>query len=777
MRKKALSVLLALGMVISLLPGRALAQEEAEPFEETQVEAELVKEAPDEAEPQADAELSEDATDDAETLAETEAEPQDEAETSDDAETQADEETSDDAEALVEEDAEPSEEAQAEAELSEEARTDAETLEAGFEETPEEAELFDAGGPVSLRVVPPTATTVTQGTALDIRGLEVYAVYGDGTEKAVMDYALSGMSSSDLGPTTVTVTYAGLTETFSVTVVAPPEEDYIAGFFISPKPNRYYTQGEPLDITGMKITVIYHSGKPEVVDGSQCAVTGYNPNQLGIQTVTVSYKEKHSEYLVQVSPPKGQPVPDNIPSLISPRIVIESVKGGKKVSFTRNTNDDHTFEAKYPGQRAKIYYTLDGSAPVPGAAGTFEYNSNSLDIEESVTIKAVAIWGEDVSAVVSGRVSVPQVEAPMPANPHHRNNQGPNGGMTELALGTLVSFLCDTAGASIYYWFERQAASAEDSRYGSSVYVDGAYADDDGEVVLYAYAAKDGYRNSDRIKLKYRVPKEEKPAAELVNVSAGTVSGTAGAPTSASLSITTEESSYVTGFSVTIRYDRRNFRFDSVSPADTGEAGIAASDLFAAPDPAQGLVRIMYSGAAVSGGEMCMLNFSALASAEDASYSLTVDPEAKVSTSSGRPVEEHTYDGAITLGGSDNSQLTAAVLFSAEDSREVGSVGELSDSSSVTASISLDQESVQTYTDALTRENDGAPPLTVTANAFIAFYGEDGLMLSLETWEIDLSNLQLLIFERMMEMPDDAVEIQTMVLSESLTPIMASSRL
>ena len=185
----------------------------------------------------------------------------------------------------------------------------------------------------------------------------------------------------------------------------------------------------------------------------------------------------------------------------------------------------------------------------------------------------------------------------------------------------------------------------------------------------------------------------------------------------------------------------------------------------------------MYSGEAVSGGEMCMMNFRALDSAEDDTYSLTVDPEAKVSTNSGRPVEEHTYDGAITLGGSQNSQLTAAVLFSADDSRDVGSVDELSDSSSVTASIALDQESVQTYTDALTRENDGNQLLTVTANAFIAFYGADGRMLSLETFEIDLSNLELLLFERMMFMPDGTADIKTMVLSESLVPIMASENL
>ena len=639
----------------------------------------------------------------------------------------------------------------------------------------EEAALLEAE-PVRLRIVPPANPTVIQGTALDISGLEVYVVYSDASERSVTDYTLTGVNSSALGEQTVTVQYGELTGTFSVSVESKPEEDYIAGFFLLSKPKREYIQGEPLDLTGMRLMVYHHISPTELVGPENCVVTGFNTNQIGVQTLTVSYGGKSSEFLVVVKPGDGSAPPEDTPNLMAPRMSIESVLGGKIVNFSRDNNNDSSY-----GGQAAIYYTLDGSVPEPGAEGTTQYTRGGILIEETTTVKAVAALltekgtVKETSTVITGRVSVSQVETPTPANPNHRNNQGPGGGMTELEPGTLVSLLCNTSGASIYYWIEGQMGSEEDSRYGGSVYIDNAYADESGELTLCAYATKDGCRNSRVMRLHYRVPVVEPPKTESVNVSVGTVHSRAGENSSASLSITTEASSSVTGFSITVSYDRRSVEFVSVSPTE-GEDGISASQLFSAPDVQNGTVRILCSGITAAGGEMCMLNFRVFDATEDQEISLNVDA-AQVSTGSGRPVEEQTYGGAIILAGSHNSQLTASVTFSDENNSDVSNAGELADSARTTASITVDEESARAYVDTVMRENENNPTLTVTANAFVAFYGDDGRMLALESWEIDLSDLAYLLFERMMSMPDETSDIKTMVLSETLTPIMAADEL
>ena len=663
--------------------------------------------------------------------------------------------------------------------------------EAVFSQKAETAELF-AAEPKSLRLEPPTNTTIIQGSVPDVSGLKVYAVYPDETETEVTDYTLTGINSSQLGQQMVIVSWQGLMNYFSVTVEKAPEEDYIAGFFLFSKPKREYFQGEPLDLTGMKLYVYHHLSPVTQVGPDECVVTGYNPNQIGIQTLTVSYGGKSSEFLVIVKPNGDDPVPENMPNLMAPRISIESVPGGKDVSFSRQNNNDSEVISQLikdgntsvtSSSRVEVYYTQDDSVPVPGSDGTLKYTGSKIHLEETKTIKAMAVLLDqdgtvvEKSSVVSGRVSVSQVETPRPANPHHKNNQGPNGGMTELEPGTLVSLLCDTSGASIYYWIEGHVGSAEDSRYGSSIYIDSDYADKNGEMVICAYAAKDGYQNSQRMRLRYRVPKQEPPAAEIVNVSMGSVRSRAGENLSASLSITTEASSHVTGFTITVSYDRRTVEFLSISPVKTGGSDsddvIPAGQLFAAPDAANGIVRIMCGDVEADGGEMCTLNFRAFDSSEDQELPLTVDAE-KVSTDSGRPVEKETYPGSIQLEGSVNSQLTASVLFNRNESE---TDGETSQSAQATASITVDEESAKEYVDSVLKESADNPALTVTATAFVAFYGEDGNMLSLESWEIDLSDLMYLIFERTMAMPDNASEMKTMVFSESLVAIMAADEL
>ncbi len=72
-----------------------------------------------------------------------------------------------------------------------------------------------------ISVTPPSKTEYTQGEALNTDGMVITATYDDGTTTSVSEnYTVTGYNSMATGDQDITVTYAGKTDTFTVTVVA-----------------------------------------------------------------------------------------------------------------------------------------------------------------------------------------------------------------------------------------------------------------------------------------------------------------------------------------------------------------------------------------------------------------------------------------------------------------------------------------------------------------------------------------------------------------------------
>ena len=77
----------------------------------------------------------------------------------------------------------------------------------------------------SIKVTPPEKTTYYQGQQLDVTGMVVTATFTDGSSMPVTGvYEYEGYNSSVIGEQTITVTYGGKNDTFTVTV----EEGQIA---------------------------------------------------------------------------------------------------------------------------------------------------------------------------------------------------------------------------------------------------------------------------------------------------------------------------------------------------------------------------------------------------------------------------------------------------------------------------------------------------------------------------------------------------------------------
>ena len=95
---------------------------------------------------------------------------------------------------------------------------------------------------------------------------------------------------------TVTTEEAAKTAECTVTVEAAPASISIT----NPPDKTEYNAGEPLDLTGLVVTAAYSEGEPKVVTITMENISGYNPAEPGVQTITVTYGGKTAAFTITV---------------------------------------------------------------------------------------------------------------------------------------------------------------------------------------------------------------------------------------------------------------------------------------------------------------------------------------------------------------------------------------------------------------------------------------------------------------------------------------------
>lgn len=107
---------------------------------------------------------------------------------------------------------------------------------------------------------------------------------------------VTGYNPKIIGTQTLTVTYQGFTQKFTVKV-----EDYVSKLNVQKPTKVEYEYGESLNLSGGKVSLIMASGKvQETVDMSASMITGYNPKMEGNQTIKVQYKGLQGNFIVNV---------------------------------------------------------------------------------------------------------------------------------------------------------------------------------------------------------------------------------------------------------------------------------------------------------------------------------------------------------------------------------------------------------------------------------------------------------------------------------------------
>jgi len=150
----------------------------------------------------------------------------------------------------------------------------------------------------------PTKLTYLEGDSFSQTGMVVTAYYNNGTNAVVTPDSVTGYSSTP-GVKTITVTYQGQTDTFTVTVNAKT----LTSIAVTTKPTKQtYLTGESLNTSGMAVTVYYDNGTSAVI--STGLTTRYDFTTAGTKTVTVEYGGKSAAFTVTVN----SRVPDTVTS-------------------------------------------------------------------------------------------------------------------------------------------------------------------------------------------------------------------------------------------------------------------------------------------------------------------------------------------------------------------------------------------------------------------------------------------------------------------------------
>lgn len=376
----------------------------------------------------------------------------------------------------------------------------------------------------------PTKTTYNVNEAFSLAGAVITATYSDESTADVTASCETQYDFSTIGNKTVTISYAegGITRTceFNVTVA------------IVDVLNNEWTE-----ISGTSYTAVTRTGSASKVNYSIQAAGGNSSIQLrsdnnnsgivttesanrAVKKITIKWNSNtNSARKVDIY---GKNSPYSAPS----DLYNASTQGTKVKTFTKSEGDgSYSFEADYVyiGIRsnsgalyideidiewgeavavatptfsvaggnydeaqsvtiscatggATIYYTTDGSTPTSGSTAY----STAVNVNTSMTLKAIAIKGVDESAVASATYTL-KVKTP---------TFSPAGGSYDSTQSVAIS--CGTAGATIHYTTDNTEPTAQSTTYGGAISVSET-------TTIKAIAIKDGWTNSDMASATYTI--------------------------------------------------------------------------------------------------------------------------------------------------------------------------------------------------------------------------------------------------------------------------------
>ncbi|MGN1120280.1 MAG: leucine-rich repeat protein, partial [Oscillospiraceae bacterium] len=153
-------------------------------------------------------------------------------------------------------------------------------------------------GVISVEIEsPPTKTAYYPYEQLDLTGAALKVYYADGTEGVIdITESMTQGFSTAVGTHTITVTYGGHSDAFTVTVTEP----VLRNLVLKKKPNvLLYYIGESLSLLGSELEFVYDNGSQTgPIEFSM--VSGFDSETAGEKTIVVTYGGKQVRFTVTV---------------------------------------------------------------------------------------------------------------------------------------------------------------------------------------------------------------------------------------------------------------------------------------------------------------------------------------------------------------------------------------------------------------------------------------------------------------------------------------------
>ena len=265
---------------------------------------------------------------------------------------------------------------------------------------------------VSITVTPPTKVAYsTEDTALDLAGMVVTANYSDQTTRAITEgYTVSRVDFSTPGEKTVTVTFEGKTDTFTITVTAPV---VLASITVTaPTKVAYTTADTALDLAGMVVTANYSDNTTQVITEGY-TVSAVDFTTPGEKTVTVTFNGKTDTFVVTVANQKFTV------SFIVEGVTVQTgeVEQGQAATYNGETPtkaaDANASKYRFKGWDKDISQPITQNTTFTAqfaayaeeqVVDNFESYESNNDMADAWTVEAYKnnAWGETTAAVSVG---------------------------------------------------------------------------------------------------------------------------------------------------------------------------------------------------------------------------------------------------------------------------------------------------------------------------------------------------------------------------------------